>query len=432
MTAPGFPSVTLADWRALVDRELAGVPFETALLRQALDGVPLEPLYAERPPHLPVLDASPEPFRICMRHDADAGAEAWSEDLDDGADALWVPMAAVPDALRARALFVLEPGDLIPRDAAQRAVSAAGRFVLALDPLSAWTRGGAPVTTRDLHALTPAVEIVGGRGPAIVASSVVYHDAGADGADEIACVLASGVCYLATLLEAGIPAARAAEAIALQVAVGRETFLELCKLRALRVCWDKLLVAVGAAGAPRALVHAVCSARTVTVRDPWVNMLRVTTQVFAAVLGGADLVTPRAFDEALGAPSPLGRRVARNTGLVLREESALGRVADPAGGSYAFETLTDALARAGWRRFQEIEREGGLVAALASGRLAAQVAAKARQRVEQVARGQWPIVGVSVFADLDEALPRPASVTSRQPADTPFPLRPEAEPGAPS
>ncbi|HEX4383957.1 MAG TPA: methylmalonyl-CoA mutase family protein, partial [Myxococcales bacterium] len=206
-----------------------------------------------------------------------------------------------------------------------------------------------------------------------------------------------------------------------------DTFLELCKLRALRTCWAKLLAGFGVVSAPRLPVHAVCSARTLTVRDPWVNMLRVTTQVFAAVLGGAELVTPLAFDEALGVPSELGRRVARNTGLVLREESALGQVADAAGGSFAFETLTDSLAREAWKRFQAMEREGGIIPLLESGRLAARIAETARQRADQVAKRKISILGVSDFANLDEVLPRPAPAT-QPPAAQGFPIRRDSWP----
>jgi methylmalonyl-CoA mutase len=139
-----------------------------------------------------------------------------------------------------------------------------------------------------------------------------------------------------------------------------------------------------------------------------VNMLRVTTQVFAAALGGADLVTPAAFDVALGPASALGRRVSRNTALVLRDESSLGRVQDPAGGAYYFDSLTDALAREAWKRFRAIEREGGIVEALVSGRLRGRLDAAWAQWADLIAKRKAPVLGVSEFANLDEKLPRPA------------------------
>lgn len=245
-------------------------------------------------------------------------------------------------------------------------------------------------------------------------STLPYHDAGADDADEIAIALATGVAYLEALLSGGVALDAAARQIALRVAVGRDTFVEVCKLRALRIGWQKVLTAAGAPDAKRTMVHAVCSSRTLTQRDPWVNMLRVTTQVFAAVLGGADFVTPAAFDEALGSPSDLGRRVARNTGLVLRDESHLGQVVDAVGGAYYFETLTDALAREAWARFRSIEREGGIQSALASGRMNERLATAWQARLDAVAKRKTPILGVSEYANLKETLPH--TVPSANPA----------------
>ena len=102
-------------------------------------------------------------------------------------------------------------------------------------------------------------------------------------------------------------------------------------------------------------------------RDPWTNMLRTTTACAGAAFGGADAITVLPFSWALGVPDRFARRVARNTQLVLQEESSLGRVADPVGGSWYVESLTDELARKAWDLFQEIERTGGLVAALTNG-----------------------------------------------------------------
>ncbi|WP_394831076.1 methylmalonyl-CoA mutase family protein [Pendulispora rubella] len=368
-----FPSVTIADWRALVDKELAGKPFDKVLVHQALEGLPIAPLYTERPTPgpeggrsdqgLPPPDAGGPPlaaadfqrrgrgggaFRICMRHAVDVDVATLVADIAQGADAFWIPGGKIPEGARARA----ELKDTV--------------FILDEN----------------------------------VISTLRYHEAGADAADEIAIALSLGV----RALESGT------KPVAVQIAVGRDTFVELCKVRALRTCWQKLLAAAGGREMPpQVLVHAVCSSRTLTVRDPWVNMLRVTTQVFAAVLGGADLVTPAVFDAAFGAVSTaLGHRVARNTGLVLREESFLGKVADAAGGSYYFETVTDTLAREAWSRFRELERDGGIVEVERSGRLAVQLEAKWKAQLKAIATRKVPILGVSEFANLRERLPHPS------------------------
>ncbi len=410
-----FPPVTLADWRALVDRELAGKPFDKVLVHETPEGIPVAPLATTLPAALPALAPPTARFQVCLRHEAGASLDELEADVADGTDALWLPLsiAALDRPALAGTFFVFDEGPEPPQAALARLLDGkhdGARFALNLDPLARRDRASFDALPAELSSLAGLARHVDERfagSTSLMISSLPHHDAGADAADELAAVLATGVRYLEALREGGLSIAEAARQIALQVAVGRDTFTELCKLRALRIVWQKLLAASGASGAPRARVHAVSSTRTLTVRDPWVNMLRVTTQVFAAVLGGADLVTPAAFDQEFGSPSALGRRVARNTGLVLREESGLGLVHDPAGGSYHFETLTDALAREGWRRFQAIEREGGIVAALTSGRLAARYAAAWAKREKQIATRRLPILGVSEFANLDETLPRP-------------------------
>ena len=123
------------------------------------------------------------------------------------------------------------------------------------------------------------------------------------------------------------------------------------------------------------MLHAVASPTMYTRRDPYVNLLRGTVAGFAAGVGGADAVTVPPFDAALGASTPFSRRIARNTQSLLVMEAHLARVIDPAGGSWFVESLTDALARAAWAFFQELEAAGGVVAALDSGLVADRCAA---------------------------------------------------------
>ncbi len=340
-----------------------------------------------------------------------------------------------------KTLYVLDAGTLSPMEAVKRLPATGDGALIALDLLTAATQhdprtfDGPAVSAARNVALPPleqtlslfsaAMKTEGSRGLTLVASTLPFHDAGADAADELACALSTAVTYLRGL--DGLSVDQAAATTSFRIAVGRDTFLELCKLRALRTCWARLLTASGATSAPHALVHAVCSSRTLTARDPWVNMLRVTTQMFAAMLGGADLVTPVAFDEALGPVSELGRRMARNTGLVLREESALGRVVDPAGGAYAFESMTDALSREAWQRFQALEREGGILTAVKNGSLAARFAHAAAERAAAVSKRKLPVLGVGDFANLEEVLPHAAPAVSAPPTEG-FPLRRDAWP----
>lgn len=413
-----FAEVTAAQWRALVEKELAGRPFDKALVYPAAPGVAVQPLYTEATAEAAAARVPAErPFRVCVRV-PDGDAARIAEEAAGGAEALWVPFAATSFAAMvagppADARVILDAGVLsvaeVERVLAAEAVVHGGAFVLALDPLGqANGRATAAGAEPELAALGRVARLARERFPTALTAMVAterYHDAGADAVEELGLALSTGARYLRAIVDGGLGIEDAAARVAVRMAVGRDTFLELCKLRALRVCWDKLVRACGAERAPRLEVHAVCSRRTLSARDPWVNMLRVTTQVFAAVLGGADVVTPRAFDEALSEQSALGKRVARNTGLVLREESALGRVADPGGGSYYLESLTDALARAGWQRMREIEGEGGIVAALERGTVQARIEEGWKAQLGRLGTRKQAVLGVSEFANLDEALP---------------------------
>jgi methylmalonyl-CoA mutase len=139
-----------------------------------------------------------------------------------------------------------------------------------------------------------------------------------------------------------------------------------------------------------------------TRRDPWVNLLRTTVAAFGAAAGGADAITVVPFDAAVGRPDAFGRRLARNIQALLLEESSLGRVIDPAGGSWFVERLTDDVSEAAWTWFRELEAVGGAIAALADGTIAERVAATRARRNDAIAHRTEPLTGVSEFPNVDE------------------------------
>ena len=181
----------------------------------------------------------------------------------------------------------------------------------------------------------------------------------------------------------------------LRAACGGEDF------RAARRLWAEIQTHLGLDPAPMKL-RATTSAREHTRYDPWVNILRGTAACFAAATGGADIINVRAFNEAMGVPEELGRRIARNTQIIAMEESGLGRVADPSGGAWFTETLSEDLAVAAWSEFQQIEREGGLVQSLMDGALQARIGEARKTLFKNVAHRKIPITGVSEFPTLDE------------------------------
>ncbi len=242
----------------------------------------------------------------------------------------------------------------------------------------------------------PNVSVVGIDG-------AVYHNAGASEAQELACAAATGVAYLRCLTDAGIPLETAFGQIAFTMAVDADFLMSITKLRAVRRLWGRIAEACGDAEMARSMrLSVITSGRMQARRDPWVNMLRGTMATFAAAVGGADSITVLPFTHALGLPDEFARRIARNTQLVLQQESSLNRVIDPAGGAWAFESLTDALCQESWALFREIEGAGGIVAELESGTLAARIAATAGARDRSIADRSEPITGSSAFANLQE------------------------------
>ncbi|MCC5842164.1 MAG: acyl-CoA mutase large subunit family protein [Opitutales bacterium] len=195
-----------------------------------------------------------------------------------------------------------------------------------------------------------------------------YHDAGASGAQELAFVLASALTYLREMEARGLPVAEVAARTRLSFSVGSPFFLEIAKLRAARLLWNRILEVLGVPEAGRRChLHARTSLFNKTRLDAHSNMLRVTSEAFAAVLGGCDSLHIGPFDEVLREPDAFSRRIARNVHHILAEECDLTKVIDPVGGSYAIEHLTDQLAAAAWKIFQEIETAGGMKQALSDG-----------------------------------------------------------------
>ncbi|RIJ77519.1 methylmalonyl-CoA mutase [Nakamurella silvestris] len=292
-------------------------------------------------------------------------------------------------------LDVLDERELIP---------AAGSN-LGADPIGHLARGWIP----EAEVAPQIAEIAGlARHPglrAFVVDTTVLHNAGSGQVQELAYSLAAGVTYLRLLTASGVPVQRAVRLIEFRYAATDDQFLTIASLRAARRLWNRVTALSGVPTADRTqLQHAVTSWAMTTRYDPFVNMLRTTVAAFAAGTGGADAVTVLPYDTAIGVSDDMANRVARNTSSLLISESHVAKVADPAGGSYAVEELTDSLARAAWAEFQLIESEGGILASLAGGGLAGRVAATAAARTAAISHRRMALTGVSEFPLAGEVL----------------------------
>ena len=230
------------------------------------------------------------------------------------------------------------------------------------------------------------------------------HEAGGTEVQELAYLVGAGAEYVRALMTAGLSADQACSAILFTVSVGADYQVEMSKLRAARRMWGRVAEAFGASGAGMKL-QAVTSRRMLTRRDPWVNILRNTAACFAAGVGGADIVTVRAFTDAMGLPGKLARRLARNTQVIAQEECSLGKVVDAPGGAWAMEKLGEDLAIAAWALFQQVEREGGLAKALVAGGFQTGVAEARGARIKAVAKRKELVTGVTDFPLLQEEVP---------------------------
>ena len=282
---------------------------------------------------------------------------------------------------------------------------------LGADPLTA-ALSGRPSPTNDEVVATVAKTVnYDGGVRAITVDGPAFHDLGANASWELAGAIGAGVSYLRLLVDSGVPAADALRQISFRLAADDDQFMTIAKLRAARQLWARVAEVVGAADAGAATVHAVTSKPMMAQRDPWVNMLRTTVAAFAAGVGGADTVAVHTFDSAIpggwpGTAASFARRMARNTQLLLLEESHIGRVLDPGGGSWFVEDLTHALAEESWKHFRDIESRGGFAAA--RDYLAEQIAQVRQTRSDDIAHRRTAVTGVNEYPNLSE-IPLPPS-----------------------
>ncbi|MDR2451149.1 MAG: acyl-CoA mutase large subunit family protein [Candidatus Accumulibacter sp.] len=230
-----------------------------------------------------------------------------------------------------------------------------------------------------------------------------YHDAGASSTEEVAFALATAVDYLRETIGRGLAIDEVAPRIRFGFSLGSNFFMEIAKLRAARILWAQIVAAFGGSSEARKMtIHARSSAFNKTVFDPYVNMLRVTSEGFSGAVGGVDSLHLAPFDEPIRAPDRFSRRIARNAQIVLQEEARFTMPIDMGGGSYTIEKMTDEFGRAAWRIFQDIEKNGGMAAAIMAGVPRTMAAATAAKRAKAVETRADVILGTNMYANLAE------------------------------
>jgi methylmalonyl-CoA mutase len=436
--AADFAPATYDDWRKLVDGVLKGAPFEK-LVGKTYDGLRIEPIYRRARDAAPIASRpAAAPWQIMQRIDHPDAAAANAQalhDLENGATGLTLVFAGANGSYgfgidpTAEAIEKILGGVFIDAGIAielqvgpqsrmaaihlaeyvqRKGISPAACDIrFGLDPIGAcavW--GSSPYAWSEIvPAVTGAIKglaAMGFRGPFAVADGRVIHDAGGSEVQELAFVLASAVAYLRAIEGAGIALEEARNMVYARLSADADQFLTMAKFRALRLLWTRVEQACGLEPKPL-LIAADTAWRMLTQRDPYVNMLRATMATFSAGLGGANSINVLPHTLALGLPDPFARRVARNTQLVLLEESNLAKVSDPAAGSGGIEALTSELCEAAWQLFQETEKAGGVFASLEQNLIQRKVAATRAVRETNIARRKEVLTGASEFPNLGEA-----------------------------
>ena len=453
----------IARWRSAVAgvltksarRDSADLPAEPERLLDSptYEGFPIRPLYTS-------LDALPEPALPGQwpfvrggdaLRDVKSGwrvAETFPANGSAAAEANGTVLLALTEGVSALVLRVGEPGvpaaeldsllegvflDLVPvvLDAGAEYATAADAVLaliadldddqrsrlsvdLGADPLTAPLSGRSAPGVADVVAAAVKVSPHDGGVRAITVDGPAFHDLGANASWELAGSIAAAVGYLRLLGDGGVAAGDALRQISFRFAADDDQFMTIAKLRAARQLWARVAEVVGEPSAGAARVHSITSLPMMAQRDPWVNMLRTTLAAFSAGVGGADTVLVHPFDAAIpggfpGTAASFARRIARNTQLLLLEESHIGRVLDPAGGSWFVEDLTKAVAEEAWKHFQDIESRGGFEAA--RDYVVGQIAEVADRRTGDIAHRRTALTGVNEYPNLAEPpLPQDDSV----------------------
>ena len=235
-------------------------------------------------------------------------------------------------------------------------------------------------------------------------SGEIFHNSGSTIVQELAFTLAAGHEYVGKLMEQGLSVDQVAPALRFSMAISSNYFMEIAKFRAARLLWANIMAPYNPSRgcASKMKVHAVTSKWNMTVYDPYVNMLRGTTEAMSAAVSGVHSIEVLPFDTPYEKPTDFSARIARNVQLLLKEESHFNQVCDAAGGSYYIENLTNSIAEQAWNLFRQVEEKGGYIAAFEAGFIQDQVEASAAKKNSNIATRRETLLGTNQFPNFNE------------------------------
>ncbi len=441
-----FPPVSTAEWEAVITADLKGADYEKKLVWKTMDGLSVRPYYrAEDMKNLKHLKYLPGQFPYVrstktnnswlVRQDIDAGnvKDANAQALNvlmRGVDSLGFILDSKKGITAAEMEILLHEIDL-PSVETNFVAGGASLAILPLmveyvkkhkinaaevkgsvnyDPIRSLTLRGkfcqdqkqAFDAAKEL--ITAAKELPNYK--VISVNGSMFHNSGSTTVQELAFSLAVATEYMSALTERGLSADAVASRIKFTYSTGTSYFLEIAKFRAARMLWAQIVEAYKPASKDSAkmIIHAETSRWNQSVYDPYVNLLRGTTEAMSAAIAGVDSLTVLPFDAPFRKSAEISERTARNTQIILKEECHFDKVVDPSAGSYYIEMLTASIAEEAWKLFKQVEEKGGYVKAFLGGFIQGQVEATAQKRDTNLATRRDILLGTNQYPNATESL----------------------------
>ena len=459
-----FPAVSIEEWEEKIKKDLKGVDYEKKLIWKSPESISVKPYYrSEHLEQLDYLNSHPGEFPYTRGYSKFGNKWDIREDI----------LVKQPEEANLKAIRVLEkgattlgfivkngaiktPGDLeklldgielektginflseiqTPKLISQFAELVEKRKIdtgkvtgsANFDPYGYLTNNGKFITNRekDINDAAGLIKNWGKRFPSfrlIGINGIGFCNAGASAVMELAFSIASGNEYLSVLTEMGLSVDLIAQNIQYNLCSGSNYFMEIAKLRAARMLWAMIVQAWGpkSKDSLKTFIHSETPDFNKTIYDPYVNMLRTTTEAMASAIGGANSLYVKPFDRSFRDSSGFSERIARNTQIILKNEAYFDKVTDPSAGSYYIESLTDSLVSEAWKLFQQIEKDGGYIAALQNGFIQEQIEELCRKRSMNLAQRKEVLVGTNLYVDASESAIENVTVGSKEsikPAD---------------
>jgi len=435
-----FPEITTAAWEEKIRTDLKGADYNKKLVWRTDEGIHVKPYYREE--DLASLDylenvgqlrktgSAPNSWIICQDIFPDSNtAEAnlrIKTALKGGAQAIRIHLSNCPlpdikilesllagiplgeteihfeGCLNADALY-----DMLIQLASAKGVKASHlRGSLGADPLGKMMRLGIPVASTDnLGKLVRKANKTSPDFRVIEVNGALIQNAGSTLAEELGFAMAMASEYMAILTSQNIDPTVAQNSLQLSLAAGSNYFMELAKLRGARILWAKIAEAYGVDPANRKIrIHSTSSEWNMTLYDPYVNMLRGTTEAMSSIIGGCDMLSVLPFDYPYGKTTEFSQRIARNVQIILREEAYFDRVADPAAGSYYIENLTDSMGEKAWKVFSEVESKGGFRKSFESGWIQDRILESRDKKIQTTSSGKGRLLGTNAYPNFNELI----------------------------